>query len=203
MIEISIREGILDEYALPVPSPAYCDYRLPGYEDVISGRLAGSTNAVNTSLSMSSPAALSLQRRYSGPPPEYESDSENDSDSENEDGDGEDDEDESDRNSTRSVSRQRGVTQGRSNGEHSVPIEMTAVMTTSPSPITARYSGAIRAEASTATRIAHSGEDTEQDMSTSLDSSNSLSTLPESETTVLSIALEDKEEGPVTTSKEE
>ncbi|KAF9303678.1 hypothetical protein BGZ74_003272, partial [Mortierella antarctica] len=39
MIEISLRENLLDEYALPVPSPVYCDYRLPGYDDIMSGNL--------------------------------------------------------------------------------------------------------------------------------------------------------------------
>ncbi|KAF8983830.1 hypothetical protein BGZ46_009398 [Entomortierella lignicola] len=90
VIEISIREGLLDEYAVLVPSPAYCDYRLPGYEDIITGGGRART-PLSVPLSTSGGAAIgadaSVQPRYSGLPPAYESDSENESD---------DDEDEDD-----------------------------------------------------------------------------------------------------------
>lgn len=92
MIEISLRENLLDEYALPVPSPVYCDYRLPGYDDVMSGNLTPSTMVVQSATSTASTITVTRQgtiptTRYLGSPPAYESDSENDSDDE----DGQDD----------------------------------------------------------------------------------------------------------------
>ncbi|KAG0215958.1 hypothetical protein BGX28_007184 [Mortierella sp. GBA30] len=113
MIEISIREGVIDEYALPVPSPVYCDYRLPGYEDVMAGSVPLATMVMPVTrqgalMSTTGPARLSATRtstlpsqtvtshqpRYSGSPPAYESDSENDSEGyEDNDDDGDDDED--------------------------------------------------------------------------------------------------------------
>ncbi|KAF9400248.1 hypothetical protein BGX21_004672 [Mortierella sp. AD011] len=85
VIEISIREGLLDEYSVPVPSPAYCDYRLPGYDDVITGNVTQTSSSTPTS-SLTANAAVLNQQRYSGLPPEYESDSENESDEEDDDG---------------------------------------------------------------------------------------------------------------------
>ncbi|KAG0046361.1 hypothetical protein BGZ83_008461 [Gryganskiella cystojenkinii] len=74
LIEISLREAQLDDYALTVPSPVYCGYRLPGYDDIMSGQLAATT----------SPAGASSTRenlnRYTGSPPDYESDSDEDRD---------------------------------------------------------------------------------------------------------------------------
>ncbi|KAF9950066.1 hypothetical protein BGZ72_008222 [Mortierella alpina] len=99
MIEISIREGILDEYALPVPSPVYCDYRLPGYEDVVAGRMtatgqgAGTMNVGTMATStLASAPPVAHQPRYFGSPPAYESNSENDSGSDDDNDDDDDDE---------------------------------------------------------------------------------------------------------------
>ncbi|KAF9382430.1 hypothetical protein CPC16_009357 [Podila verticillata] len=91
MIEISLRENLLDEYALPVPSPVYCDYRLPGYDDVMSN-LTPSTMIQSATSTNASTIVVTRQgtiptTRYLGSPPAYESDSENDSDDE----DGQDD----------------------------------------------------------------------------------------------------------------
>ncbi|KAF9394746.1 hypothetical protein CPC16_010396 [Podila verticillata] len=86
LIEIAIRDYQVDEYALMVPSPVYCDYRLPGYEDVVA---AGAENG--TGSSGTSPPANSSRvglHRYIGMPPAYESGSENDSDDEDGDEDG-------------------------------------------------------------------------------------------------------------------
>ncbi|KAF9184078.1 hypothetical protein BGZ51_003580 [Haplosporangium sp. Z 767] len=88
MIEISIRESLMDEYALPVPSPVYCDYRLPGYDDVMAGnvlpRTPSSSLSPTVGLAGSSRSNLSTQPRYSGSPPAYQSD-DSDSESESED----------------------------------------------------------------------------------------------------------------------
>ncbi|KAG0267592.1 hypothetical protein BG011_002900 [Mortierella polycephala] len=90
MIEISIRESLMDEYALPVPSPVYCDYRLPGYDDVMAGnvlpRTPSSSLSPTVGLTGSPPSIMSTQPRYSGSPPAYQSD-DSDSESESEDGD--------------------------------------------------------------------------------------------------------------------
>lgn len=114
MIEISLREGLLDEYALPVPSPVYCDYRLPGYEDVVAGQMAATghgaaasnlgtittstSTATATSTSASAAPAVN-QPRYFGSPPAYESNSENDSEEEEDDNDDDDNDDDDDRES--------------------------------------------------------------------------------------------------------
>ncbi|KAF9309840.1 hypothetical protein BG003_009220 [Podila horticola] len=86
LIEISIRDSQLDEYALMVPSPVYCDYRLPGYEDVVgmTGEESSGTAPPANSSRAGSRVAL---HRYIGMPPAYESGSE---DSEDEDQDGND-----------------------------------------------------------------------------------------------------------------
>ncbi|KAF9379650.1 hypothetical protein CPB97_008845 [Podila verticillata] len=89
LIEIAIRDYQMDEYALMVPSPVYCDYRLPGYEDVVAAGAGNGTGSGGTS-----PPANSSRvglHRYIGMPPAYESGSENDSDDEDEDEDGHDD----------------------------------------------------------------------------------------------------------------
>ncbi|KAF9351909.1 hypothetical protein BGX26_010162 [Mortierella sp. AD094] len=89
LIEISVRDCQLDDYALTVPSPVYCGYRLPGYEDAMatgsgSGSLAGIAARLGASTSR-----LGLNR-YFGEPPAYESDTDEDSDDEAEDDDNED-----------------------------------------------------------------------------------------------------------------
>ncbi|KAI1317535.1 hypothetical protein EDD11_008229 [Mortierella claussenii] len=125
MIEISIRDGVLDEYAVPVPSPAYCDYRLPGYEDVVMTTAMTSTprsanSGITTATTTTSIAATAAgavagarmtlaaavhQPRYIGSPPAYESDSENESN------DGDDDEDdEEDDNSNNNHNGAQGDT---------------------------------------------------------------------------------------------
>lgn len=74
LIEISLRECQLDEYALTVPSPVYCDYRLPGYEDVIagaSGSAGGSSGVV-----IAANSSQTGLNRFTGLPPAYESESE-------------------------------------------------------------------------------------------------------------------------------
>ncbi|KAF9578715.1 hypothetical protein BGW38_005352 [Lunasporangiospora selenospora] len=101
MIEISIRDGMIDEYALPVPSPIYCDYRLPGYDDVVASQAGISLTAASASLAVpgngNGSAAMTTAPRYSVPPPAYESDSENESE-DGEDDEDVDDEDEDDEN---------------------------------------------------------------------------------------------------------
>ncbi|KAG0019052.1 hypothetical protein BGZ81_009951 [Podila clonocystis] len=141
MIEISLRENLLDEYALPVPSPVYCDYRLPGYDDVMSGNLTPSNTIVQsaTSTSVSTIVAVTRQgsipaTRYLGSPPAYESDSENDSDDE----DGQDDDDEGDSEAesvhipsapvTRGHSEMSSVSGSMSAGSVHRPMEMTTIV---------------------------------------------------------------------------
>ncbi|KAF9428177.1 hypothetical protein BGZ94_003183 [Podila epigama] len=122
MIEISLRTNLMDEYALPVPSPVYCDYRLPGYDDVMSGNLSPSssipvtrmptaattvsgmgttivptstTSTATTSNHMPARQGVTMSApRYLGSPPPYESDSENDSEEDDHDDDDDDDDDE-------------------------------------------------------------------------------------------------------------
>ncbi|KAF8927568.1 hypothetical protein BGZ58_010304 [Dissophora ornata] len=104
LIEISILECQLDEYTLTVPSPVYCDYRLPGYSDIMRSR---STLNIYGSNSGAAPAAASSSRlgvnRYQGDPPAYESESDNGSDT----GDGNDDDD-AGNNGSRNLSRLPG-----------------------------------------------------------------------------------------------
>ncbi|KAF9537411.1 hypothetical protein EC957_008301 [Mortierella hygrophila] len=87
LIEISLRECQLDEYALMVPSPVYCDYRLPGYDDVIAG--AGGSAGESSGIAAAASSSRTGLNRYNGLPPAYESESE----SEGEDDDDLDDED--------------------------------------------------------------------------------------------------------------
>ncbi|KAG0084291.1 hypothetical protein BGZ92_010011 [Podila epicladia] len=97
LIEISIRDCQVDEYALMVPSPVYCDYRLPGYEDVVGAAGEGSSGAAaaaNSSRAGSRAGSRVSLHRYIGMPPAYESGSE---DSEDEDHDGHDGDDDGDR----------------------------------------------------------------------------------------------------------
>ncbi|KAI8605365.1 hypothetical protein EDD21DRAFT_363723 [Dissophora ornata] len=114
MIEISLREGVLDEYSVPVPSPAYCDYRLPGYEDVMINATTRSPLTTSGSPTTTSTIRVPSQPRYIGSPPAYESDSENDSDSEDDDNE----------------EVQEEAVQDRNEGSQR-PIEMTAVMVSS------------------------------------------------------------------------
>lgn len=77
-----------------VPSPVYCDYRLPGYEDVVGAVGEGSSEAAPANSSRAgSRVAL---HRYIGMPPAYESGSEDseDEDHDGHDGDGDGDRDE-------------------------------------------------------------------------------------------------------------
>ncbi|KAG0308417.1 hypothetical protein BGZ98_008037 [Dissophora globulifera] len=74
MIEISIDEGLLDEFTVPVPSPAYCDYRLPGYEDIIAAPMAPGAARTPTPLGSRGTAAAGLNtlpREIGSPPPAY------------------------------------------------------------------------------------------------------------------------------------
>ncbi|KAF9931350.1 hypothetical protein FBU30_010385 [Linnemannia zychae] len=83
LIEISLRECHLDEFTVMAPSPVYCDYRLPGYEDAMAGSI-GSITATNLS--------RTGLNRFRGMPPAYESESE----SEGEEDDDDDDHDNTD-----------------------------------------------------------------------------------------------------------
>ncbi|KAG0089014.1 hypothetical protein BGZ93_000941 [Podila epicladia] len=142
MIEISLRENLLDEYALPVPSPVYCDYRLPGYDDVMSGNVTPSNTIVQsvTSTTASTIVAVTARQgtipvtRYLGLPPAYESDSD---DSDDEDGQDDDDEGDSEAESVH-IPTSAPVTRGpemSSSGTPSVvgsivhrPMEMTTIV---------------------------------------------------------------------------
>ncbi|KAF9340009.1 hypothetical protein BGZ91_003885 [Linnemannia elongata] len=140
MIEISRRDGAMDEYALTVPSPVYCGYRLPGYEDVLlaqqqdhaqeiiggvggdamviaSGvRLSPSTTAVNS-------VSQQQQSRYGGPPPAYFSDSEGE--------DGEDDDDEEERVQSATIIPAASGSNGGNGGSSELVESSTGRMTTS------------------------------------------------------------------------
>ncbi|KAF9948859.1 hypothetical protein BGZ65_007766, partial [Modicella reniformis] len=220
VIEISIRQSLSDEYAVPVPSPAYCDYRLPGYEDVIAGHhLVGPTahnvsslpSTLSSYSSMRGSAAVPVQRRYSGPPPAYESDSENDSENDEDD----DDEQEEVNNQDSTSGEQAAITTTAGSGINSQrPIEMTAVMVSS-SPVSGRRISLIRTGASTVadrvTSIAMTSttttiatataSDIEQD--SIMSSSGSLLTLQRSDASSVTLALADKEESSISTVKEE
>ncbi|KAG0319670.1 hypothetical protein BG000_003810 [Podila horticola] len=143
MIEISLRENLLDEYALPVPSPVYCDYRLPGYDDVMSGNLTPSNTMVQSATSTTASTIIAVTARqgtipttrYLGSPPAYESDSENDSDDE----EGQDDDDEGDSEAESAHIPSAPVTRGQSemssvSGSMSAgsivhrPMEMTTIV---------------------------------------------------------------------------
>ncbi|KAG0279595.1 hypothetical protein BGZ96_001903 [Linnemannia gamsii] len=89
LIEISLRECQLDEYAVLVPSPVYCDYRLPGYDDVMTGPVVGGGGGGSSSVAAAASSSRAGLNRYNGLPPAYESES----DSEGEDEDHEDDDD--------------------------------------------------------------------------------------------------------------
>ncbi|KAI7823226.1 hypothetical protein BC939DRAFT_452180 [Gamsiella multidivaricata] len=83
LIEISLRDCQLDEYALMVPSPVYCDYRLPGYEDAMRMMTDSETRA-RAALARTSSSRVDLHR-YMGEPPAYESESDDDDDGDEED----------------------------------------------------------------------------------------------------------------------
>ncbi|KAF9092208.1 hypothetical protein BGX29_010567 [Mortierella sp. GBA35] len=93
MIEISRRDGVMDEYALTVPSPVYCGYRLPGYDDVLSqsgsggDQVAVAIGGEGASPNATMNSSAQQQPRYAGPPPSYFSDSEDDENSDDEDDD--------------------------------------------------------------------------------------------------------------------
>ncbi|KAG0052623.1 hypothetical protein BGZ83_002339 [Gryganskiella cystojenkinii] len=134
-IEISIRDGAVDEYALPVPSPVYCDYRLPGYEDVMGLPVAPAAAHV-AAVSAGGGQASSLPvARYVGQPPAYESDSDDDSvdgdadldDDDNEDHDG--DSTHSDTTTELCPSQQQTMEMMSVGGAGSVILEMTAMST--------------------------------------------------------------------------
>ncbi|KAG0015267.1 hypothetical protein BGZ81_011780, partial [Podila clonocystis] len=93
LIEISIRDCQVDEYALMVPSPVYCDYRLPGYEDVVGATGVGSDPPANSSRAGSRVGSRVALHRYIGMPPAYESGSEASEDEgrDGHDNDGDDD----------------------------------------------------------------------------------------------------------------
>ncbi|KAG0012842.1 hypothetical protein BGZ80_011473, partial [Entomortierella chlamydospora] len=79
LIEISIRDCQLDDYALTVPTPVYCGYRLPEYEDaVVTGSGDGSPTGTLARLGASA-SRLGLNRHIEEPPA-YESDTDEDSD---------------------------------------------------------------------------------------------------------------------------
>ncbi|KAF9549878.1 hypothetical protein EC957_002449 [Mortierella hygrophila] len=164
MIEISRRDGVMDEYALAVPSPVYCGYRLPGYEDVLlsqqlqqqdqaqhaRGGAGGDAVAIASGVRLSpSTAAVNSvpqqqQSRYGGPPPAYFSDSEDED---------EDDDDEEERVQSGTITPVAGGSSGGNGGiigpiesstggmttsgtlQHQRPIEMTTV-TLSSGPTT-------------------------------------------------------------------
>ncbi|KAF9907718.1 hypothetical protein EC991_010665 [Linnemannia zychae] len=93
LIEISLRECQLDEYALMVPSPVYCDYRLPGYDDAMAGAAGGVTGAGATGeIVAAASSSRTALNRHNGLPPAYE----NESDSGEDDDDFDEDEDEDD-----------------------------------------------------------------------------------------------------------
>ncbi|KAF9170268.1 hypothetical protein BGX20_009184, partial [Mortierella sp. AD010] len=84
LIEISIRDCQLDDYALTVPTPVYCGYRLPEYEDAaVTGSGNGSPAGTLTRLGASS-SRLGLNRHIEEPPA-YEIDTDEDSDDDGQD----------------------------------------------------------------------------------------------------------------------
>jgi len=149
VIEISVRDGAADEYALPVPSPVYCDYRLPEYDVVMGIRLTGTT--ATTATTTGSPTGMTPSTRYIGQPPAYESDSEDDSgdnedaDMDNDDHDDEDSTHTSVESSLSSLSEeppsrqqlhphhQRQAVEVASSGGGSVIVEMTSMTTVASS----------------------------------------------------------------------
>ncbi|KAF9133261.1 hypothetical protein BGW39_010179 [Mortierella sp. 14UC] len=153
MIEISRRDnGAMDEYTLAVPSPVYCGYRLPGYEDVLlsqrreaaaGGGGDGGEMAIAIGVSSSSTTVNSSnnaqqqqlqQQRYGGPPPAYFSDSED----EDEDDDEEEEEQQQQQNASTTAATATTVAAGDLSGgvvtlsgahqpHHQRPLEMTTV----------------------------------------------------------------------------
>ena len=91
LIEISLRECQLDEYALTVPSPVYCDYRLPGYDDVIAGADGGARGSSSVVVAASS--SRTGLNWHNGLPPAYESESESEGEDDDDLDDDLDDED--------------------------------------------------------------------------------------------------------------
>ncbi|KAF9204084.1 hypothetical protein BGZ49_005705 [Haplosporangium sp. Z 27] len=90
LIEISVRDCQLDDYTLTVPSPVYCDYRLPGYDDTVAMSGGNSSLAAIGARLRASSSRLGLNL-YSGEPPAYESDTDdNDSDEDDSDDEAED-----------------------------------------------------------------------------------------------------------------
>ncbi|KAF9980490.1 hypothetical protein BGZ65_005040, partial [Modicella reniformis] len=93
LIEMSLRECQLDEYELTVPSPVYCDYRLPAYDDVMAPTTTRPNHRNSDIASTSSRVRLN---RYQGEPPAYDYGND-DSEEEEEEEEEDDDDDESDR----------------------------------------------------------------------------------------------------------
>ncbi|GJJ72878.1 hypothetical protein EMPS_05236 [Entomortierella parvispora] len=140
VIEISIREGVADEYALPVPSPVYCDYRLPEYDVVMGLQSAGTMTVAGLS------AGVTPSTRYVGQPPAYESDSDDDSgNDEDADMDDEDHDDDSTHTTTESsvsslpqeqlqqLQQSHQAVEMTSIGGGSVIVEMTSMTTVASS----------------------------------------------------------------------
>jgi hypothetical protein len=81
LIEISLREYQLDEYVVAVPSPVYCDYRLPEYGDVV---MAAPTTTAAIVLASANSSRQGVNQQL-GEPPAYESESDRDSDDDDND----------------------------------------------------------------------------------------------------------------------
>lgn len=96
LIEISLRECQLDEYAVMVPSPVYCDYRLPGYDDVMAGTVLGGGEGGSSSVATAASSSRTGLNRYNGLPPAYVSESDSEGEDDHEDDDEDDDDDHED-----------------------------------------------------------------------------------------------------------
>ncbi|KAF9897938.1 hypothetical protein BX616_004738, partial [Lobosporangium transversale] len=154
MIEISIREGVLDEYSFPVPTPAYCDYRLPGYDDVIAAAASPSPSSSTPPSSLSN----NIQARFfSSPPPAYESDPENESDIGEEEEDGGNDD-----HHNNAHNRNHNHNHNHNNHNGQVEIHVGPTRSTVPTIVTTGTSSATVAAAAAAVR----------DLVTVLDASN-------------------------------
>ncbi|KAF9425501.1 hypothetical protein BGZ94_007480, partial [Podila epigama] len=123
MIEIAIRDYQVDEYSIMVPSPVYCDYRLPQYEDVMAiDTMSSHTGGNNTynGRRLAGPASSSqvALQRYAGMPPAYDSGSDNESqdgDSEAEDMEDEDDNERSGERAENNMAAEAGTNATRRN----------------------------------------------------------------------------------------
>ncbi|KAF9335177.1 hypothetical protein BG006_000704 [Podila minutissima] len=169
LIEISIRDCQVDEYSLMVPSPVYCDYRLPGYEDVVGAVGEGSSDTAPANSSRAgSRVAL---HRYIGMPPAYESGSE-DEDHDGHDGDGDRDEDVSNRSEIVVVVSQPDDPMGSSTS--------SSPESSSASPSTAMTMAMVRPSELAAVVLGPSSEDRQLPTTSVNSSSTSLSLGPKS-----------------------